>query len=73
MQPAATAAGTRLRVDCEADFRREDRPAPREAVLLNLLSNAIKFTARRRRGDGVRARVDPLDWAEVEVRDTGRG
>ncbi len=75
MQPAAAAAGTRLRVECEEDLP-DVRTDPRRArqVLLNLLSNAIKFT-----GEGSvavtasRARVDPADWAEVEVRDTGPG
>jgi signal transduction histidine kinase len=75
MQPAALAAGTRLRVECAPDVPLI-RTDPRRArqVLLNLLSNAIKFT-----GDGDvevvagRAPGAPGEWAEIEVRDTGPG
>ncbi|MGB8930598.1 MAG: HAMP domain-containing sensor histidine kinase [Anaeromyxobacteraceae bacterium] len=75
MQPAASAAGTRLRVSCAADVPpvRTDARRARQ-VLLNLLSNAIKFT-----GDGDvavlagRAPGSPSEWAEIEVRDTGPG
>jgi signal transduction histidine kinase len=75
MQPAASAAGTRLRVECAADVPpvRTDARRVRQ-VLLNLLSNAIKFT-----GDGdvavraARAPGAPGEWAEIEVRDTGPG
>jgi signal transduction histidine kinase len=75
MQPAASTAGTRLRVECEPDLPMV-RTDPRRArqVLLNLLSNAIKFT-----GEGdvhvVAGRSDeaPAEWAEIEVRDTGPG
>ncbi len=75
MQPAAVAAGTRLRVRCAADVPRVRTDARRaRQVLLNLLSNAIKFT-----GDGdVEVVAGPAvgapdEWAEIEVRDTGPG
>ena len=75
MQPAASTAGTRLRVECAEDLP-SVRTDPRRArqILLNLLSNAIKFTGE---GDvhllASRSREAPAEWAEVEVRDTGPG
>jgi len=75
MQPAATKAGTRLRVDCADDLPRV-RTDPRRArqVLLNLLSNAIKFTGEGEvRVLATRANAAPSEWAEIEVRDTGPG
>jgi len=75
MEPAATAAGTRLLVDCSVPVPpvRTDARRARQ-VLLNLLSNAIKFTGRGR-VELVAApnRGGPVEWAEIMVRDNGPG
>lgn len=75
MEPAASLAGTRLRVECAEDVPAVRADARRvRQILLNLLSNAIKFTGR---GDvHVLAKANRAGrpaWAEIEVRDTGPG
>lgn len=75
MQPAASAAGTTLTVDCAPGLPpiRTDARRARQ-VLLNLISNAIKYTGKGRVEVVATANGAPdAEWAEIVVRDNGPG